>query len=113
MGIPDTLRICGFDYRVDRPPVVHNGEKVLCGTAEYDKLTLNISTAYPRQLQDNTLLHEAIHAIDIHMETELTESQVARLEIGLAALLRDNPALVRLFLTAPGVQDDPKIAKEG
>jgi len=40
-----------------------------------------------------TLLHEALHALDKHMRLGLSEQQVTALDVGLTALLVDNRVL--------------------
>jgi hypothetical protein len=44
--------------------------------------------------QRSTLFHEAIHAVDHTYRIGLTETQVEALEVGLLALIDDNPQLL-------------------
>jgi hypothetical protein len=44
--------------------------------------------------QRSTLFHEAIHAVDHTYRIGLTETQVEALEVGLLALIDDNPELL-------------------
>ena len=67
------------------------------GFYDPDPFEIGINTADPAYRQAETLIHEAIHAIwdGLDMGTRAAEETVAtKIGHGLAALLRDNPALL-------------------
>lgn len=58
------------------------------------------------QLAD-TLLHEALHAIDYSMAIGLEEEQVCALASGLLAFVRDNPDFIDALYEEPCCEDTP------
>ena len=91
--IPATLAIIGKRYKVELKD--GDGDYGECFT---DQCRLEVRSTQCHQQQADTLLHEAMHAVDHEMHCSMTEPQIRRMATGLLALLRDNPALVD-FLT--------------
>ena len=58
-----------------------------------------LTSQSPQQKRD-TLLHEAIHAVDDTMQLDLSEEQVHSLAGGIYALLSDNPKFARWLIDA-------------
>lgn len=88
----ERLRIFGKTWRVYWVPentMAHANS----GTVHYRNQEINISLAQHNDQAIDTLLHEAIHAIDNEMHLELSEQQVQVLACSIMALLRDNPEL--------------------
>lgn len=92
--LPKVIRVLGKPYKVE-----YSDSITEFGLCDESKQTIKIQKGMPPELEGDTLLHEAIHAIDFGMHTELTEKQVSALGSGLWAILNDNPELVR-YLTA-------------
>lgn len=69
--------------------------KDLHGTVSYTTCMIKIEAEQDRQVQEATVLHEAIHAI-LHNagQDEHDENLVVALGFGLHALLKENPDLV-------------------
>lgn len=88
----------GRDYKVVAVPG-------LLRTAEcygqHDALNLTVSydPSQPKPQQQDTLLHEFIHAIDDAMVLGLTEEQTRAAATGLLAVLRDNPEFTKYLLS--------------
>ena len=66
-----------------------------------DQCRIEVRTTQCHQQQADTLLHEAMHAVDHELHCGMTEPQIRRMATGLLALLRDNPALVVFLTYAP------------
>ena len=88
------LRIIGKVYAVEFKD--SEGDYGECFS---DQCRIEVRTTQHHQQQADTLLHEAMHAVDHEMHCGLSEPQIRRMATGILALLRDNPALVA-FLTA-------------
>lgn len=68
------------------------------GHYNYDRRTIAINSSHLLEVQQDTLGHEIVHAIeDIH-KLDLGEEVVDKLGVSLVKVLRDNPQLVE-FLT--------------
>ena len=94
--IPAFLMILGKRWEV---VMVDGGEADDYGQCIYDHCRIEIRRTQCQQQMQDTLLHEATHAIDHTLHNDLTERQVHRVASGTLALLRDNPELIG-FLTA-------------
>lgn len=96
MKIPASVKVGPFTYRIERVDDLRSAsdaKQKLCGQVHFGEDRIEIRTAMAPEREAETLLHEAIHAIDEYMGTNLTEKQTARLSIGLMAFLRDNHLL--------------------
>ncbi len=89
-----SLRIVGKDYKVNFLPVI-DGAVGLCHDSDCE---IDISLAQDEQQIRDTLLHEAMHAIDYAMQAGMSEHQVHTMSSGLIALLRDNPKFAAWLL---------------
>ncbi len=58
------------------------------------RLAIRVSTAQAEEQQQDTTLHELIHAISFELDLKLSERSTRLLATGLRAMLIDNPALV-------------------
>jgi hypothetical protein len=88
----NSLRILGKVWAVrwaESGPIPH----AHYGQVDYRAQEIVISQAQHPDQQLDTLLHEALHALDQTLRLELSEGQVHALAGGLVALLRDNPEL--------------------
>ena len=88
---PASIRIIGKKFTVSYPTSV-DGE--LVGECDTDKQMITVLDGQPLESEQDTLLHEVLHAIDEMVDAKLKESQVKRLATGLLAVLKDNPKLV-------------------
>jgi hypothetical protein len=55
---------------------------------------LTIRDGQPQANEQDSVLHEVIHAVSDYMEIRLKEGQVTKLATGLLAVLKDNASLV-------------------
>lgn len=91
--LPPGIRILGKRWTVR-----HKRVKGDLGSCEIGHTRLNINPDQSDDSMRDTVLHEAIHGIEDEMGLRMSERQVAGMAVGILALLRDNPGLVR-FLT--------------
>ena len=87
---PASIRILGKKFTVSYP---ESRDGDLVGECDTDKQTLTVQDKMPLESEQDTLLHECLHAIDEMVDSKLKESQVKRLATGLLAVLKDNPRL--------------------
>ena len=90
---PPTIRILGKDYSVKytNGAPVHDDAQ---GHCDYLSLRISVREGLAPSEERSTVLHEALHCISHAMGLHFSESKIERLETGLYALIRDNPALV-------------------
>jgi hypothetical protein len=65
----------------------------LVGECDSDRQEIRVRDGQPLEQEQDTLLHELIHAIDEAVDSKLKESQVKRIATGLLAVLKENPNL--------------------
>lgn len=91
-----TVRVMGYAYAVRSVPA--SQIPGLSGQHCSTRAEIEIQEGLPPQAARETTLHELVHAVDVAADTDLSESQVARLARGLFALCADNPAYMRALL---------------
>ena len=98
MNLPKVLRIVGKNYRVvqTETPMIDD-----CGQCDDNKQEIKISQGMAHDLERDTLLHEAIHAIDYCMQLNMSEKQVNGMGTALYALLGDKPDLIKYLIAKP------------
>lgn len=94
MKIPKTVKVGGHIYKVEITKTSeeskgHNN----WGRTNHAKLKIYIDRELATSKQEETYLHELVHAIDFHMGTKLKEEQVERFSNGLYQVLKDNNLL--------------------
>lgn len=89
---PAKLKILG------KPFIIHwlteGLDPDLVGECDTDKQVIRVRDGQPLESEQDTLLHELMHAVDEAVDAKLKESQVKRLATGLLAVLKENPTLV-------------------
>lgn len=88
MKRPERIRILGKAFKVTN--IVPDE---LLGECDTDTQTLAIRDGQPLESEQDTILHEVLHAVDEAMGLKLKEAQVKGIATGLLAVLKDNPAL--------------------
>lgn len=94
---PKTVRIIGSNYKII--PVVGKKWDECDGYMELGSHTIAVRIeervlAY----QQDTILHETIHAIDDTLGLGMTEAQVSQMASVLLAVLKDNPEYTKWLL---------------
>lgn len=120
MKFPSTIRIGYRDYAlipVDRktPEQEHPLLAEDAGESDAYRQTIHYRDDAPPQGTVNTVLHETLHQILIHLDVlqdddALEEHVVTSLANGLCALIQDNPVLIVELMRGLGVA--PKLANE-
>lgn len=95
-ALPKVLRIVGKNYAVETMTL---GEDY--GECNDQTQTIKIAEGIAHGMERDTLLHEAIHAIDYSMQLKMSEKQVCGLGTAVYALLADNPELVKYIMEKP------------
>ena len=90
MKRPEKVRILGKVFTVTNGPL----DDDLNGECDTDKQTLAIREGQPLESEQDTVLHEILHAIDEAMGLRMREAQVKGSATGLLAVMKDNPSLV-------------------
>ncbi len=88
--IPDQVRIMGKDFAicpVDNLRAVHDARGMNFNVEQ----RIDIDTTQPTEGQEETFLHEIVHALNYLMAIPLKEEHVQRLGAGLYQVLADNP----------------------
>ena len=106
MKRPARLRILGKPYTIAFVPVEHIGLRDDAedpdpgmGRTSPERQEIFIRTGQPLESEQDTVLHEVIHAVDETLGLQMNEYQVTVLATGLLAALKDNPGL-RTYLCA-------------
>lgn len=95
-GVPKTVRILGKTYKIEVIPDFEN-----CGECHDNKQVIKLQADMPLALEQDTLLHEIIHALDYSMKLNMKERQVSAAASGLIAVFRDNPRFVSYLFQQP------------
>lgn len=93
---PKSIRILGKEYGVQFIEDFEN-----CGECHDIKQMIKMQTEMPMALEQDTLLHEVIHALDFNMKLHMKERQVSALASGIIAVFRDNPSFVKYLSQQP------------
>lgn len=93
-GYVGTINICNYDYDVfatnDLNKLTLNNQTCY-GICNYIEQVIYISTDQHPQAQEETLVHEILHAIDYYTNSgnaKLSEEDIERLAIGLSPIIR-------------------------
>lgn len=84
MKIPKSLKVGGHIYEVLL--VESDDIQKDCGECAVDKLQIKIKKNMPETMMEETLIHEAIHAMNFGLE----EKEVQYLSMAFYQLLKDN-----------------------
>ncbi len=90
---PASLKILGKPFKVTfgNEAPLEDGDMGDCST---EGQAITIREGQPLENEQDSLLHEVIHAVSDYMEINLKEGQVTKLATGLLAVLKDNPKFV-------------------
>mgnify|MGYP001583840583 FL=1 len=93
--LPATLIIVGKTYTVQYDPNIHGAA---FGRMLGNKQLILVDPDQIKECEQDTLLHECIHAIDFQLQIGLKEQQVNNLATGLIMLLKQNPVFTGYLL---------------
>lgn len=92
----NSIRVMGQAIRIMRVPTLPNNQAI--GMASESEGTITLWNGMPKDIERQTLLHEAFHLIQSMCAIKSLaddEQAIATLACALLALLRDNPKLVK------------------
>ncbi len=95
MRLPDSIRVGAQTYRVEVDPDIA-AEADHLGECNHRQLTIKIDSGAAPQRQQQTLVHEALEAINCEYGICLAHEQINQLEGALYALLVQNPEVFTL-----------------
>ena len=91
MKMPPSIQLFGKKWKVrKRQP----SSKSSVGECDDEAMLIIVKPGMERALEQSTVLHECIHAIEMSLGLGLTEKQVLGLEAGMYDLLSSNPRLL-------------------
>ena len=100
MKRPARLSILGKPYKVEFVPIEHIGLRDNAedndpgmGRTSPENQEIFVRLGQPLESEQDTVLHECLHAVDETLGLQLNEYQVTILATGLLAVLKDNPGL--------------------
>ena len=94
MKLPTKLRVLGHDILVKR---VNVGLSMTRNIGEYDAdhAVITVKMGLETSVEDATILHEVIHAIDNTLNLDMSEEQVTGVAQGIFQFLADNSFYTR------------------
>ena len=99
MKIPDSIRIGGIEYPIDKVSNLRDGNKILYGQIDYDSSQIHMSDTdcKSHDMLCVVLWHEILHGIANHsgLEIKNEETIIEMFSKGIYQVLQDNGA--RLF----------------
>jgi carbonic anhydrase len=95
---PAKVKVLGKTYSIDFVPAEHSGLTLdgeqVTGLCDTDKQTIHIQDGMHVESEQDTLLHEVMHAIERAMDLDVEDTIVYRLATGVIAVLKDNQSFV-------------------
>ena len=92
MNIPKNIKIFGQNIKIVKDARPNSGNDDF-GSYDGETNVLRIRSDVPLSVQESTLLHEILEAINEQMELKLDHRQICALEIGLYSTLKENKLL--------------------
>jgi predicted component of type VI protein secretion system len=87
---PSVINVLGKPYKVDYIKHTAIGSEDY-GDCDYGKQLISIALGIGLELEQDTLLHEVLHALDYAAELKLSERQVSALAALLLGVFKANP----------------------
>jgi hypothetical protein len=93
MKRPERIRILSKPFSVEYVSGVPL-EDDLNGECDTDKQRILVRDGQPLESEQDTLLHEVLHAVEEAVDARLKETQVKKVATALLAVLKENPSFV-------------------
>ena len=97
------IKILSSKYRLFFTRNLKDKNSKLYGKASLDHAKIKIFDAYPAMRQNQTIVHEVLHAITDEVGIELPEMTIEKMGGGFYAFLIDNKKLIRKILKEEAV----------
>lgn len=95
MRIPESVKIGGITYDVQRPGICSDSSGGTEGLITYAKQLIEVRADLKGEYADLTFLHELVHGIYRHAGWEQDEKAVDTLSTALHMVIKDNPDLFK------------------
>lgn len=99
MKRPARIRVVGKQFQIEFVPADHEKLEEAYGLCNTDEQRIWIREGQPLESEQDTVLHECLHAVESAMNLDLEDDIIHRLATGLLAVVRDNPTFVRYLAT--------------
>lgn len=90
---PERIRILGKPFKITYCQGAEPLSEDQVGECDPDKQTILIRDGAPLESEQDTLLHEVLHALDEATDAKLKETQIKKIATALLAVLKDNSSL--------------------
>lgn len=92
------MKILGKEYKViftDTNSKDLIEDNSLCfGRTDLNKATITIARGLAKDVKNEVLVHESLHALSEALDIDLTETQIIRLAEGIMAFIKDNKKFI-------------------
>jgi hypothetical protein len=92
-----SIKIGPIRYKVSYVHDLRDDVGKLDGRISHTQAEIEVDDSMNEQTAAQTLLHEAVHAIELQTGIRLEEPQVDALAYSLFQLMRENPGLVKIL----------------
>lgn len=95
MNIPDTVKVAGYTYNIERPESEFiSGDDICIGVCETFSQTMKVAKYGSDSNQQEVFLHELCHAIiHAYCGDNQDEAFVDQFSKGLYQVIQDNPSI--------------------
>lgn len=90
---PRKVRVSGKTLSIDYVGAV-DLPKDLNGNVDHDDLRIKVVLGLPLESEQDTVLHEIMHAIDDSVCAGMREVQVRRMATAMLAFMKENPRVI-------------------
>ena len=91
MDMPSKLKIVGLNYVLKLNPILRTDDGLSAvGRHVAGASSIEINPSFPKEVQESTLIHEILEAINCNFELALAHHQITTLEHTLYQVLKDN-----------------------
>lgn len=99
MKRPQRTRVLSKYYGIEYLPqghktLINEDDEQLMGLCDISEQRISIRDDLTHDMERHTVFHEHLEALNEDMKIGLEHDQIEQLEVGIMALLRDNPQLV-------------------
>ena len=86
----NSIKVLGYNYSILQANTLEGIPSDSFGGCDFAKGVIYCSKNLPGNLQESTLIHEILEALNYHLELGLKHRQITALEAGLYQVLKEN-----------------------
>jgi hypothetical protein len=116
-ALPAVVKVLGKTFSIEWSKSAHDSDEPSSGECSVAKQVIKVDLGFHHEYNQDTLLHELLHAIDDSLNLKAGERRVHALSTALLAVMKDNPR-VRQFIfgnqkwqTPPGSSNSEPTSK--